>query len=305
MGKAFLIILRKIEMIFKRNKLINEVDEVFNEVFFSIRNVKALNIILGVENYFLKKGLIVDCDIDARSIKINLLNKKKNQTWDYVTSYIWLENIDKPMSFDYEFSNFAFKVKSSSIESYFPRPPEYVVSYWSDLKELFDSGFFDKSVAELNYPFSQVKSPSFDENTLTKKSDLIIKESIDSGKKIALENLIYSVENLFLKEGFSVSASLSEGKINLIFKNTKRGQWKESEVTINYVSEYFPPTWNKNIDYTNSFLKDVVCKKPFEKENKHYNDFIKFIESELCKNKLIKIIDLKDYPFTEGSKISC
>jgi len=288
----------------KRNKLIDKVDDVHNWVFFAVRNGKAQAFKSFIENYFYKKGFTVVCNVTPRSIDINLMNDKKG-SWEYTRSYLWLEYLRKDISFSNSYSNFAFGIKSIAIGDYFSRTPKMVEEFWSELRLLADSGLLHNEVAELNYPFQLSKNPDFDSISLRKNTEENLINIIDSGKINAKRNVIHSIENLLLKEGYEVEAFLKDDHVLVEFTNTKRGQWKKCECILKFNTKYNAATWNKNIDYTYRNLDTVSIIPPSEKINKHYSHFFDFVSSAEFFEKAQETLDILDYPFCNDSFLSC
>lgn len=287
----------------KRNKLESPVEDLHNYVFFAVRNGKAEAIKSFIENYFLKKGYKTECKLDPRSLTIKLHNKKKG-SWEYTSSTFWLEDIRKDRRFSDSYSDFAYEVGKVSIGEYFPRPPQYVKDFWDELKILAESKLLHQEVQELNFPFQLSKSPIFDSESLRKNKDENITVSIDSGSINAKRNIIHSIENLFLNQGYEVEAFLKDEHILIKFTNTKRGAWKECEAVVNFRTEQKDYSWNPLISYTYRYLENIEIKKPKEKTNKHYEYFLEYVNSQEFQNETQEILDILDYPFSNKSMLN-
>jgi len=92
-----------------RNNLIDKKDNPENYIFFAVRNAKAEQIVFYIKNYFAKRQLFVEVDIDYKCIKIDLFKDKEKENF-LVRSYVWLKDIEKETSFNNSFSNFMFDV---------------------------------------------------------------------------------------------------------------------------------------------------------------------------------------------------
>lgn len=281
-----------------RNKLEKEVEDIHNNVFFAVRNGKAHAIKSYVENYFYKKGYKVECNFSRMSLVINLLNPKKNQSWQKTVSYVWCKEIEKNRSFDNSYSNFTFQIKEISVGEYFPRAPKMVNEFWNELKLFLETKEFEHEILELNYPFSIKSGAPFDSISLQNRKDSNLKTSMESGKINAKRNVVNLMENILLDKGYKVEAALKENEIVVEFTNTKRGQWSKCECIIEFETEVKEPTWNSNIDYTYRTLKSISMIEPKENKNKHYFNFLLFVNSEEFHKLVQDSISNLDYPFT-------
>ncbi len=289
-----------------RNNLIDKKENPENYIFYAVRNAKAEQIVFYIKNYFAKKQLYVDVDIDYKCIKIDLFKDKEKENF-LVRSYVWLKDIEKETSFNNHFSNFMFEVKSYAITSHLGRrTPNIIQTFWDNMQTLADSGYFEDNVIETNYPFSESKMDNIDIKTsLIEKPSDFISVALDSGYYIGRLTTLYEIELYFAERGFEVKGRVKDNTYSLTLLNTKKGNWEFADFEIQFSNQTENSTWHPDIHFGNSHVKNIFLNEPNGNVTKHYLDFKKVVQSDDFYDMVENSLKRKYYPFREYSYLSC
>lgn len=291
----------------ERNNLIEQKSDPENYIFFAVRNAKAEQIVFYIKNYFAKKQLFVEVDIDYKCIKIDLFKEKEKENF-LVRSYVWLKDIEKETSFNNSFSNFMFDVKSFAITSHLGRrTPNIIQTFWDNMQKLADSGYFEHHIFETNYPFSNLKAYGYIniKTALIKKPDDFISVALDSGYEIGRLTTLYEIELYFAERGFEVKGKLKNNKYSFTLLNTKKGNWEFADFDIEFSEHTETSAWHPDIYFGSSHVKNIFLNEPNGNVTKYYLDFKKVIQSDDFYNMMEYSLKRKYYPFRERGYLSC
>lgn len=285
-------------LVLNKNRLKDEVDNVENYIYFSVRNAKVLQIAAFIENYFRKKNKIVKTKVSHKEIRFEFYKKETDPYPIYENAYIKLDRINICNSV----LNTSYLKEIDFIKTRSNRMSKNTIEIFDNLDDLHYSLYFNDMVKELNYPFSLEKLEKEKINCVdvlkNKFPTNFISDSIKEGEKAGKETVCNLISNDLLKKGiFSNVKLIDDETISVEIVNTKRGTWKNEFVTIKIKENYSPSSWHKEIDYKTKELVSINMEKTVKKETVFYKEIVEYINSKEFKENVKNNLRVMHYPF--------
>jgi hypothetical protein len=276
-------------------------------VFYSVRNAKMQALIAHLQSLLSKKGFNFEVRVDPKSITFRLFNKKEN-SWEYVDTYIWLKAEHTHISRE-EYSRWFFVDSNDSLRTHFgSRLPTYVDDFWTELETLYNNGFFKSWINELNYPFNneRIVNENIDiTKALLSHPEDFLSVAIEEGNKAGRIIAVNYLESELAKKGFICDGVLNGDSMSFVFKNTKRGKWTEATMNIQFEVEKRTYEHAPEVEDNVPQNPRIVVTEPNDKATKHYDNFIEYVGSQEFEDAVDNAIKSLYYPYNTHSHFKC